>query len=202
MRKHPAAVLSGVGSRLDESPELLLVLRGVDQKELIAAEPALTRYNSGRWRTRTVRDAGRSGNNSRSLNALEPAESNALPHGPDRLPRGRTCVRNGSVCHLAIEPGGVEALGAGRDFDHVVIRIKRLRRPARKAIKSALSTSVGKRAVCPSGHTARHDQRRVMTSDRRRDGGGRGPARRLPFHNQRLARKASSEESALNRCVR
>ena len=37
MCKHVAAVLYGVGARLDESPELLFVLRGVDHLELIAA---------------------------------------------------------------------------------------------------------------------------------------------------------------------
>ena len=49
MCKHVAAVLYGVGARLDEQPELLFVLRGVDHEELIdvdaglevaAAEPA------------------------------------------------------------------------------------------------------------------------------------------------------------------
>ena len=40
MCKHAAAALSGVGTRLDESPELLFLLRGVDEKELIATEPA------------------------------------------------------------------------------------------------------------------------------------------------------------------
>jgi uncharacterized Zn finger protein len=35
MCKHVAAVLYGVGARLDESPDLLFVLRGVDQEELI-----------------------------------------------------------------------------------------------------------------------------------------------------------------------
>ncbi|MGB7347637.1 MAG: SWIM zinc finger family protein [Pirellulaceae bacterium] len=34
--KHLAAVMYGVGNRLDASPELLFVLRGVDQSELIA----------------------------------------------------------------------------------------------------------------------------------------------------------------------
>ena len=61
----------------------------------------------------------------------------------NRLPRGRTYVRNGSVCHLAIEPGGVEALVAGRDLYHVVVRIKRLKRPAWKAIKSACAGHIG-----------------------------------------------------------
>lgn len=35
--KHLAAVLYGIGSRLDTQPELLFLLRGVDQKELVAA---------------------------------------------------------------------------------------------------------------------------------------------------------------------
>jgi uncharacterized Zn finger protein len=37
MCKHVAAVLYGVGARLDQEPELLFRLRGVDEKELIAA---------------------------------------------------------------------------------------------------------------------------------------------------------------------
>jgi len=36
MCKHVAAVLYGVGARLDREPELLFLLRGVDQNELIA----------------------------------------------------------------------------------------------------------------------------------------------------------------------
>jgi uncharacterized Zn finger protein len=35
MCKHVAAVMYGVGNRLDSSPELLFILRGVDHKELI-----------------------------------------------------------------------------------------------------------------------------------------------------------------------
>jgi len=35
MCKHVAAVLYGIGSRLDERPELLFLLRGVDEKDLI-----------------------------------------------------------------------------------------------------------------------------------------------------------------------
>ena len=38
MCKHVAAVLYGVGTRLDNKPELLFVLRGVDHEELIAAD--------------------------------------------------------------------------------------------------------------------------------------------------------------------
>ena len=38
MCKHVAAVLYGVGARLDQQPELLFKLRGVDHEELIAAD--------------------------------------------------------------------------------------------------------------------------------------------------------------------
>src|SRR5713101_7942352 len=37
MCKHVAAALYGVGARLDEKPELLFVLRGVDENELLAS---------------------------------------------------------------------------------------------------------------------------------------------------------------------
>jgi uncharacterized Zn finger protein len=37
MCKHVAAALYGVGARLDEQPQLLFVLRGVDEKELLAS---------------------------------------------------------------------------------------------------------------------------------------------------------------------
>ncbi len=42
MCKHAAAVLYGIGSRLDDSPELLFRLRGVDEAELIVKGSPLT----------------------------------------------------------------------------------------------------------------------------------------------------------------
>jgi len=44
----------------------------------------------------------------------------------NRLPRGRTYVRNGSVIDLQIEPGKVTALVSGSDIYDVAIDIKRL----------------------------------------------------------------------------
>ena len=61
----------------------------------------------------------------------------------NRLPRGRTYVRNGSVCHLAIEAGGVDAMVAGRELYRVVVRIKRLKRPTWKAIRTACAGHIG-----------------------------------------------------------
>lgn len=57
MCKHIAAVIYGIGARLDERPELLFVLRGVDHEELIDADTAaaeITTGGSGRSRRRTL----------------------------------------------------------------------------------------------------------------------------------------------------
>ena len=61
----------------------------------------------------------------------------------NRLPRGRTYVRNGCVCHLAIETGGVDAMVVGRELYHVVVRIRKLKRPAWKAIQAACTGQIG-----------------------------------------------------------
>ncbi len=44
----------------------------------------------------------------------------------NRLPRGRTYVRNGSVVHLQIEPGKVTARVSGSSIYHTTITVKRL----------------------------------------------------------------------------
>ncbi|CAA6676657.1 MULTISPECIES: helix-turn-helix domain-containing protein [unclassified Lentimonas] len=60
MCKHVAAALYGVGVRLDESPELLFKLRGVDHTELIVIDEAvsdLTKTGSSRRRRSLDNDA-------------------------------------------------------------------------------------------------------------------------------------------------
>lgn len=47
----------------------------------------------------------------------------ALGDYENRLPRGRTYVRNGSVLHLAVKPGRIEALVQGSDLYEQTIRI-------------------------------------------------------------------------------
>ena len=54
----------------------------------------------------------------------------------NRLPRGRTYVRNGSVIHLQIARGGVRALVSGTSVYQVEVTIKPLARQKWKAIKS------------------------------------------------------------------
>ena len=46
----------------------------------------------------------------------------------NRLPRGRTYVRNGSVCHLEIAGGKVKAIVSGSELYDVEIEIKQLSR--------------------------------------------------------------------------
>lgn len=60
-----------------------------------------------------------------------------------RLAHGRAYVRNGSVCHLGIEAGSVEAIVVGSASYRVAIRIRRLPKPAWNAIKSACAGQVG-----------------------------------------------------------
>lgn len=56
--KHLAAVLYGVGARLDTQPELLFKLRGVDHNDLITAlDPATTLQGSTKSRRRTLDSA-------------------------------------------------------------------------------------------------------------------------------------------------
>ncbi|MPZ17620.1 MAG: hypothetical protein GEV06_06885 [Luteitalea sp.] len=58
MCKHVAAVLYGIGARLDERPELLFLLRGVDQQDLIAKAGTGLQPSSKRPAAAKVLEAG------------------------------------------------------------------------------------------------------------------------------------------------
>lgn len=60
----------------------------------------------------------------------------------NRLPRGATYVRNGSVVDLVIKPGKVEALVAGTDTYTVAIKIAPLAAAVWKKIKTDCSSSI------------------------------------------------------------
>jgi len=61
----------------------------------------------------------------------------------NRLPRGRTYVRNGSVCHLGIQPGKVEAIVSGSALYNVTIIIAPLKRSRWTAIRSTCAGKIG-----------------------------------------------------------
>src|SRR5437899_6975627 len=60
----------------------------------------------------------------------------------NRLPRGRTYVRNGSVIDLQIKNGKIQALVSGSDVYSVKISIRTLEKAAWKTIKKDCSRSI------------------------------------------------------------
>jgi len=61
----------------------------------------------------------------------------------NRLPRGRTYVRNGSVCHLKIDAGKVEARVAGSELYTVKVKVNELSAAKWQAIKSLSAGKIG-----------------------------------------------------------
>ncbi len=61
----------------------------------------------------------------------------------NRLPRGRTYVRNGSVCHLCITKGNVEARVAGSELYTVVVQINELPSAKWRIIKRRSAGKIG-----------------------------------------------------------
>jgi uncharacterized Zn finger protein len=61
----------------------------------------------------------------------------------NRLPRGRTYVRNGSVCHLSIEKGAVKGMVSGSSIYEVELTITPLEKKKWKAIKEKCKGQVG-----------------------------------------------------------
>ena len=61
----------------------------------------------------------------------------------NRLPRGRTYVRNGSVCHLEIHQGRIGAIVSGSEPYDVTIRISKLKAAIWKSIKARCSGQIG-----------------------------------------------------------
>lgn len=60
----------------------------------------------------------------------------------NRLPRGRSYVRNGSVCHLEIAPGRIKALVSGTTLYNVVITIDPLNANRWEEVKRACSGKI------------------------------------------------------------
>ncbi len=61
----------------------------------------------------------------------------------NRLPRGRTYVRNGSVCHLAISKGKVEAIVSGSSLYKIEIKIAPLPPKTWAAVKQRCAGQIG-----------------------------------------------------------
>ena len=77
----------------------------------------------------------------------------------NRLPRGRTYVRNGSVCHLAIGTGRIDAIVSGSELYDVTIRIGKLKAAVWKSVRSRCSGQIGSMLELLQGKLSRQ----VMT---------------------------------------
>ncbi len=61
----------------------------------------------------------------------------------NRLPRGKTYVRNGSVCHLSLSKGKCEAIVSGSELYEVVIHIDPLAKSLWEGVKNQCRGKVG-----------------------------------------------------------
>ncbi|MBN1853007.1 MAG: hypothetical protein JW829_09800 [Pirellulales bacterium] len=96
----------------------------------------------------------------------------------NRLPRGRTYVRNGSVCHLAIDKGKVDAKVSGSSLYSVSIRIKTI--PAKKwaLVKKRCGGQIGSLIELLQGHLSEN----VMAVVTDRDQGLFPLPKEISFH--------------------
>jgi uncharacterized Zn finger protein len=74
----------------------------------------------------------------------------------NRMPRGRTYIRNGSVVHLEIDKGVIKSYVAGSDTYEIVVRIKPLKPERWKAIKKKCSGEIGSVVELLQGKLSKH----------------------------------------------
>ncbi len=70
----------------------------------------------------------------------------------NRLPRGRTYVRNGSVCHLAISKGKIEAIVSGSELYNINIKITPLPVKKWKDVSKQCAGQIGSMLELLQGH--------------------------------------------------
>ena len=70
----------------------------------------------------------------------------------NRLPRGRTYVRNGSVCHLAIKKGGITAMVSGSSLYNIKVKIGVLPKKKWTKVKSRCAGQIGSLLELLQGH--------------------------------------------------
>lgn len=90
MCKHVAAVMYGIGSRLDLQPELLFLLRNVDPKQLIAKSVDRAATKAKRPRAQALPDHALAG-----IFGIELDDGPAPPLAPPKAPRARKATTRG-----------------------------------------------------------------------------------------------------------
>jgi uncharacterized Zn finger protein len=85
----------------------------------------------------------------------------------NRLPRGRSYVKNGSVCDLQIGAGVITALVCGSELYHITVRIKPLSKDTWAAVKRQCAGRIGSLVELLQGKLSKS----VMEVVTRKDGG-------------------------------
>lgn len=114
MCKHVAAVLFGVGVRLDDEPELLFRLRGVDPDELISGELALP-GNAAADATLADADLGEIFGIELDTGTAKTGGEKKTP-GIEDAPRTRTCMAEASGVTRDAAPTGATVQSLRTDF--------------------------------------------------------------------------------------
>jgi uncharacterized Zn finger protein len=133
MCKHVAAVLYGIGARLDQQPELLFVLRKVDQNELISSAGRGTELEAGKGRgARRVESANLS-----ELFGIDIVE--AVP------PKTKTANPGGEALPRSPKNAASERLSASKAPDGNTVKKKRAARVIKAASASKRKKIIGGR---------------------------------------------------------
>jgi uncharacterized Zn finger protein len=74
----------------------------------------------------------------------------------NRMPRGRTYIRNGSVVHLEIDKGVIKSYVAGSETYEIVVKIKPLKPERWKAIKKKCTGKIGTVVELLQGKLSKH----------------------------------------------
>ncbi len=125
MCKHVAATLYGIGARLDETPELLFTLRGVDPSDLVAAavEEGITRRGPDRSRNLRKDDLS-------SIFGIEiDTEAASGTAGRTKTRKQRTVAKKKTMINrVAIETAGKKKVTIIRVTKNRIVRMKATRK--------------------------------------------------------------------------
>lgn len=120
MCKHVASVLYGIGARLDEKPELLFVLRGVDHQELITEDAAKAVVTKAKKTGRRTLDENELSEvfgidvASTTKTAMAAANDAVTDATPARAARRRAIRSSPSSKQRSVLPGAAKPIKSGK----------------------------------------------------------------------------------------
>ena len=146
MCKHVAAVLYGIGSRLDEKPELLFLLRAVDQNELVAhIDTALPLAQQGPEAGKLLEtddisqlfglDMAKEDVESTKMEAPRPAAKTAVKRKLAEVRKRRLATTDGREKDVWQEVEALISRRNGPGYDKATVQLLELRDTARKTRK-------------------------------------------------------------------